>query len=712
MAQLFNLIEYTHRSVFLTGKAGTGKTTFLGEFVKKTKKKFVVAAPTGIAAINAGGVTLHSLFGLPLKTHIPTYDDVDPNEANNIGHLAPHFKYRRDKLKLLRQLEILIVDEVSMLRCDVLDMIDLALRVARRNSQKFGGVQLLLIGDLYQLPPVVKEEEASILYRYYPSPFFFNALALNDYPLHTIELKTVYRQTDAVFLQMLNAIRDNDFNAIDFDLLNSRYQPNFEPSESYIYLTSHNYLADAINQKNLEALKGAPRTYKATVEGDFKPHLYPNDEGLRLKPGTQVMFIRNDNSEAKRYFNGKLATVTELLDEFVKVLPAGEEKEMLIERETWEHKRYFLNNEMQIEAETVGSYVQFPIRLAWAVTIHKSQGLTFDRVIIDAGQSFTAGQVYVALSRCRSLEGIVLKSRITSSVILTDDRIALFQQETDSGNDIESILEQEKYQYAVDRLLLQLDPGWLRPAVNDWHEAAAESRFLKQKEVFRLTESLIGEAVALTDVFKKFEVFIRARMKPPMTPEGAWLQIEQKSSGATQFFFENIESKFFAPAKQWYAESKGGKGLKGYNQVLKSLLDDLENYLNNLRQLTLLGKKLFLKTLDVKIINQKIEKKPSHLVSYELLEEGLSVPEIAAAREMTTGTILSHLARMATAGVLDIDKLFSADQLASFGEVFEKQSFENLTQWKAALPDSFEFDEIRVLLNYFNYQKKKKEKPG
>ncbi len=707
MEQLFNLIEHTHRSVFLTGKAGTGKTTFLGNFIKRTKKKYIVVAPTGIAAINAGGVTIHSMFGLPLKTHVPSFDDVDPNEAINIQHLLPHFKYRRDKLKLLRTLDILIVDEVSMLRADVMDMMDLALRTARRSTQKFGGVQLLLIGDLYQLPPVVKEESERILYRYYSSPFFFDSAALKDKALLTVELKKVYRQTDAVFLQVLNAIRDKDFDAIDFELLNSRYDPLFEPQENYVYLTSHNFMADSINRRNLEKIKSRAFVYKAIINGDFKPHLYPNDEELELKVGAQVMFIRNDTSEAKRYFNGKIARVTELMDDFIRVLPDDEAEEILIERETWENKKYAVDSQNEIKEDVVGSYEQFPFRLAWAVTIHRSQGLTFDRVIIDAGRSFTSGQVYVALSRCRTLEGIVLKSKITPGIIITDDRIAFFHNETSAGERIEAILEDEKYNYAIEKLLLRLEVSWLEKELEDWAEAVAESKFLKSEEVEQLAEALRPKAAELVAVFEKFAVYARAKTRLMNTE--SWQQVEEKSAGAVNYFFENIYTGFFEPLKAAYAETKGQKGLKGYNDVLKTLLEEMEEYLQGLKHLALLDKTLYVKKHDGKI-SAKVEKKPSHLISFELFESGKDIETIATERGMAVSTVLGHLAKIAAVGILDIDRLFSEEKIGIFKKVHDKSNFESLSQWKAALPDDFDFNEVRVLLNHFSYIKQKQER--
>ncbi|HEX7869589.1 MAG TPA: AAA family ATPase, partial [Chryseobacterium sp.] len=464
----FDLIEYTSRSVFLTGKAGTGKTTFLNEFVKKTKKKHIVVAPTGIAAINAGGVTIHSMFGLPLRTFLPTTDRIDSSLANNIIDLQQHFKYRKDKLKLLREVEVLIIDEVSMLRADVLDMMDFSLRFIRRNNQRFGGVQMLFIGDLYQLPPVVRDEH--VLKMFYNSPFFFDSLAIKDIPLLTIELTKVYRQTDQEFLEILNAIRDGDVANIDFNHLNERYDPGFEAGEEpYVYLCSHNKMADDINQEKLKDIKVSPKSYEAKLFGEFKENQFPNEQFLELKIGAQVMFIRNDITGEKKYFNGKLGEISSLDENEIKVVLEGSEREITVKREVWEQKKYSLDTDKNIKEEVLGSFEQFPIKLAWAVTIHKSQGLTFDKVIIDAGKSFTAGQVYVALSRCRTLEGIVLKSKITPEVIFKYNRILKFQGETQANDNVESILNQEKYDYSIRKLLRTLDCQWFLKEVEQWN---------------------------------------------------------------------------------------------------------------------------------------------------------------------------------------------------------------------------------------------------
>ncbi|GAB3424540.1 helix-turn-helix domain-containing protein [Niabella aquatica] len=701
MQHLFELIEHTNRSLFLTGRAGTGKTTFLQNFTQKTSKKFVVVAPTGIAAINAGGVTIHSMFGLPLTTFVPSTDFVDRNVAINIPNLLPHFKYRRDKLKLLRTLEILVIDEVSMLRCDVLDMLDLALRSARKSQQRFGGLQVLFIGDLYQLPPVVKQENEKVLYSYYRSPFFFEARALEGLDLLTVSLTKVYRQTDEVFLHLLNAIRDNDIEKVNFDLLHSRYQPFFEPEEFCVHLVSHNYMADAINKERLNRLEGRSRVYKAIVWGEFKPHLYPNDEALELKKGAQVMFIRNDTEEEKRYYNGKLATIVDLDENEIKVLPQDEKETLTITREKWENKKYYVDGENKIAEEVAGSYEQFPFRLAWAVTIHKSQGLTFDKVIIDAGRSFTSGQVYVALSRCRTLEGIVLKSKIPPHAIISDERIYSFQKQTDANDKIAGIVASEQYAYAGNKLLQQLDIQQLISEAEDWKQAIGDSSVLDSEKALQYAETVITQLKELGAVFEKFAAWLLHQLNQYTTLQGSWQAIEEKCKGAVKFFLDHISEKVFLVIKECYAETKGAKGLKAYNEVLKGFIEVAASYLSSLKEAKLLAVVLYEgAAISVKT---KVPKKPAHIVTYQLFEEGKTPAEIAQLRNITESTVWGHLARMAGAGVLDIEKLFPREQIRLFEDRFRKHAFKSLTEWKNALPGSFSYEEIRILLNHFNY---------
>lgn len=701
----FDLIEHTNRSVFLTGKAGTGKTTFLNDFVKRTRKKHIVVAPTGIAAINAGGVTIHSMFGLPLRTFLPTTERIDTSLANNIADLMPHFKYRKDKLKLLREVEIIIIDEVSMLRADVLDMMDFSLRFIRRNNQRFGGVQMLFIGDLYQLPPVVRDEH--ILKMYYNSPFFFDSLAIKEIPLITIELTKVYRQSDEIFLEVLNAIRDGDIANIDFDLLNERYDPDFDMGkESYVYLCSHNKMADEINQKKLAEIKSDAKIYEAKLFGEFKENQFPNDQFLELKVGAQIMFIRNDISPDKKYFNGKLGEISALDENEIKVILDGSEREITVKREVWEQKKYFLDNEKNIKEEVLGSFEQFPIKLAWAVTIHKSQGLTFDKVIIDAGKSFTSGQVYVALSRCRTLEGIVLKSRITPEVIFKDNRILQFHGDTVANDHVETILNQEKYDYSIRKVLRTIDCLWFLQEVEDWNKLSIATKSIDHVKTNQLYHQVKPEIINLGKIFEKLERVIFQKVTQFINQKEEWTEIENKTKGAVNFFFTEIRDKVFNPLKEFYAEIKGAKGLKQYNEEFKRWLEDIEEYLNSLKEIHLLETRLLDEKND-KEVSMKIAKVPSQVLTFQLFEQGKTIAEIALERGLVKETVIGHLAKFAEQGLLDISRVIPSDKIRIFEEEFNKNAHGTLTEWKSVLPSNFEFNEIRILLNHYNYIKTK-----
>lgn len=699
---LFDLIEHTNRSIFLTGKAGTGKTTFLNNFVKTTQKKHITIAPTGIAAINAGGVTIHSMFGFPLRTFIPTTERIDQNLANNIADLTKHFLYRKDKLKLLREIEVIIIDEVSMLRADVLDMMDFALRHIRRNPFKFGGVQMLFIGDLYQLPPVVRDEY--LLNRYYKSPFFFHAKALEDYPIITIELRKVYRQTDEKFLDILNAIRNGDVGNIDFNELNSRYDPDFEPDEeAYVYLCSHNRQADEINQRKLKELSNSSHYFDAEIVGDFKESQYPNEETLELKVGSQIMFIRNDTSPDKLYYNGKLAEITYINGDEITVVLDGSEAEFIIKPEIWEQKRYGLDAEKNITEEVLGSFKQYPIRLAWAVTIHKSQGLTFDRLIIDAGKSFASGQVYVALSRCRTLEGIVLKSRITPEVIFKDERVAEFQSTTNANDKVEAILEAEKYDYSIEKVIRRLDCTWFAQTLEIWYSSGKDSRYLDREQKKNLYLTLKPEINNLQQIFVKFEKILKQLTYKFINQESDWQQVEEKAKGAVNFFFTNVNDKVFIPLKDFYATTKGVKGLKAYNEDFKIWVDDLQEYLKDIKDAKLLNTDLFDKKNDVEI-SATIKKIPTHIISFQMFQDGKTLGEIAKDRGLVVSTVYGHLAKFAEQGVLDkkdLLRIYPKEKIESFEKAFKENPQETLNDWKSVLPSDFEFNEIRLLWNYF-----------
>ena len=432
-------VRFTNKNVFLTGKAGTGKTTFLKNIKAHSPKRLVIVAPTGVAAINAGGVTIHSFFQLSFGPNIPNQDfDGKPLVR----------KFSGEKIKAIKAIDILVIDEISMVRADILDAIDDVLRRYRNRSLPFGGVQLLMIGDLHQLAPVVKDDEWNILRPYYASPFFFESKALALSQFITIELTHIFRQADEDFINLLNKVRDKKLDAESTKLLNSRYDPNFTypKDEKYITLTSHNKAAMTINTAKLKELAGKSYKFTAEITDDFPESMYPNEFDLELKVGAQIMFVKNDLNTEKRYFNGKLGEIISVDDELISVKCPHETEEITVSRAVWGNIKYVLDDSKTLQENVIGTFTQFPIKTAWAITIHKSQGLTFDRAIIDAASSFAHGQVYVALSRCKTFEGLVLSTPITSESVKSDNIIKTFNQEAEKQDlSEEALMEAKKH---------------------------------------------------------------------------------------------------------------------------------------------------------------------------------------------------------------------------------------------------------------------------
>ncbi len=438
-------VRHTNCNIFLTGKAGTGKTTFLHAIKDKTPKRMVVTAPTGVAAINAGGVTLHSFFQMPFGPFIPG------SEAHGAEH-----RMRREKKNLIRSLDLLVIDEISMVRADLLDGVDSILRRCRRSDRPFGGVQLLMIGDLHQLSPVVKQAEWHLLKEYYDSPYFFSSAALARTELMLIELKHIYRQSDQHFIDLLNRVRDNQLDPDTLKQLNARHIPNFSPQDGqgYITLSTHNHSAEVINDTKLKALPGKSRRFDAELEGEFPEHAYPTAATLELKTGAQVMFVRNDMSAEKSYFNGKIGKITGMSGDSIEVRCPGDHSPITVEKSTWENIEYTVDPKTtEISQKIIGTFRQYPLKLAWAITIHKSQGLTFDRAIIDAQAAFAHGQVYVALSRCRTFEGMVLSAPLTPFTVKTDPTVQRFVTESANHPPSPEALAAAKSRYQQQLLL-------------------------------------------------------------------------------------------------------------------------------------------------------------------------------------------------------------------------------------------------------------------
>ena len=452
------LIQYTRQSVFLTGKAGTGKSTFLKYVCEITKKKHIVLAPTGIAAINAGGSTLHSFFKLPFYPLLPD----DPNFSLKGGKLHSFLKYTSAHRKLIKEVELVIIDEISMVRADIIDFIDKILRVYSQNMREpFGGKQILLVGDVYQLEPVLKNDEREIINRFYPTPYFFSARVFNEIELVSIELTKVYRQTDKVFVNVLDHIRTNTAGAADLQLLNTRYNTQIKENESdmYITLATRRDTVDFINEKKLAELPGDSTIFTGEIKGEFPENSLPTQMELEVKPGAQIIFIKNDYE--RRWVNGTIGTIAGIDEDETLYVITEDGKEVDVKKDSWRNIRYRYNDkEKKIEEEELGVFIQYPIRLAWAITIHKSQGLTFSRVVVDfTGGVFAGGQAYVALSRCTSLDGIQLKKQITRGDIFVRPEIVSFAQRFNNRPAIEKALKQAQADVQYVEAVKQFDQG-------------------------------------------------------------------------------------------------------------------------------------------------------------------------------------------------------------------------------------------------------------
>ena len=536
-----DLVNHTARHIFLTGKAGTGKTTFLKYIRENCSKQMAVVAPTGVAAINAGGVTIHSFFQLPLSPFIPETRGftVNGEEANNKHTLLGRLRLNTERRKILQELELLIIDEISMVRADVLDAIDLVLRHIRsRHTEPFGGVQVLFIGDMFQLPPVVRDQEWNMLRDYYKSPYFFDSQVVTEEPPVYIEFTKIYRQTEEHFINLLNKVRNNQMDEESLEALHKRYQPEFfgEKTEGYILLTTHNEKVREINAEELVRIPGKLFTYKAGIEGDFPATAFPADEALQLKTGAQVMFIKNDVSGSRRYFNGKIGVVKELTADKISVECKDEPEPIVVSKENWDNIRYTLDAKTRnVNEDVLGSFSQYPLRLAWAITIHKSQGLTFEKAIIDAGKAFAPGQVYVALSRCTSLTGLVLHSRIQSHAFLADNRIVQFTKKVRPLPELKAELAQAKKEYAEKVLLNLFDLKKGLTGIKELQAYLAQHRTSFNTEVFTWADVLLAKMVALQGTAEKFQGQIKSLFSKVITAEEDNELQERLKKGALWF---------------------------------------------------------------------------------------------------------------------------------------------------------------------------------
>lgn len=568
-----DFVQYTNRSIFLTGKAGTGKTTFLKDLRKNSPKRMIVVAPTGVAAINAGGVTIHSFFQLPFHPYVPGFYLPENNRTSlPAANDPPGYKMSREKINIIRSLDLLVIDEISMVRADTLDAVDSALRRYKNRFLPFGGVQLLMIGDLQQLAPVVRDEDREILCKYYDSCFFFESKALGSIDYVTIELRHVFRQTDKTFIDLLNKIRDNNIDQETLNQLNKRYIPDFDPDSvgGYITLTTHNNQAQAINDLKLEGLPGRTHSFTAVIKDDFPELSYPNAVELVLKEGAQVMFVKNDLSGDKLFFNGKIGKVISFEDDVIVVKCPDDESNIRVGKAEWQNMKYSLNEETkEIEETVIGTFTQYPLKLAWAITIHKSQGLTFDRAVIDAAAAFAHGQVYVALSRCRSLDGLVLSSPINSRCFRDNPVISGFV-----GNSL---------QKQADRIQLdESKKAYQRQLLYELFDFNPLSNYLNYciKTVREHDEAIIGnpgEQLAdilssvrtdLIEVSEKFQVQMKILLsRDPNVETNVALQERLKKAAA--YFSDKLEADLKGILNGFAVETDNKTVRKSVNEALE-----------------------------------------------------------------------------------------------------------------------------------------------
>ena len=522
-------VRHTDKLVYLTGKAGTGKTTFLKYIKDTTNKNTVILAPTGVAAINAGGVTIHSFFQIPFGPFVP--DDsrlrTTATGTENRETIYTTFRYREDKREIIENLELLIIDEISMVRADMLDVIDRILKVFRKKPYlPFGGVQVILIGDTFQLPPIADNEQWSILSQFYKTPFFFSSKIIEQNTPLYIELKKIYRQNEQEFIDLLNRVRVSQVNANDFSILNAKYNPTFSGNGSdYIILATHNNIVNETNLTKLNQLTTELFTYEANVTGTFPDKHKPTDHYLKLKVGAQIMFIKNDTGEYKRYYNGKIGKIKELEEASITVM-FDDESEVEVERAVWNNIQYSYNREQKkIVEEIVGTFEQFPIRLAWAITVHKSQGLTFEKVIADLGRAFAPGQVYVALSRCTSFSGLMLKTQLNSYAIKTDPRVIEFAQNETPGTLITEQLNTGKADF------------YYKKAREDFGKGQIKSAFDFFKRALKFRNDID------TDIFRKFIEVQGKRLLDFKQKNSSLIEQLELTKNELSEAKENIESK-------------------------------------------------------------------------------------------------------------------------------------------------------------------------
>ncbi len=688
LRQAWDFVEHTGKSIFLTGKAGTGKTTFLHRIVNESTKRTVVVAPTGVAAINAGGVTIHSFFQLPFSPFIPN------------AKIKSKFDFGKEKRRIIRTLDLLIIDEISMVRSDLLDAIDSVLRRYREPGRPFGGVQLVMIGDLQQLTPVVTAEDESILRGHYDTPYFFGSHALQQIDYVTIELKTVYRQQDEAFIRILNSVRSGRPPQMVIEQLNNRYRKDFrpDPKEGYIRLTTHNHLADNYNDKELEQLAGNPQTFTAEISGTFPEYAYPTAVTLELKVGAQVMFVKNDTAAERRYYNGRIGHVTHIADDEVFVRCPGDDRDICVTPQEWENAKYILNKETrEIETDVQGIFRQLPLRLAWAITIHKSQGLTFERAIIDAALSFASGQVYVALSRCKTLEGLVLASPVSTAAVISDQRVEQYisyqeQEALQSIGRLHTLKEEYHRELLIElfdfreismteeRLSRLLIEHFTRshPALTNKHKATVQylkdelsivalkwTMLIQKTEQEKLHEQPFMERIKRSAVYFSNELekvfkglftltkLIETKNKDVRGRLADCLADAQQAVMAKRLLLNDIAEQGFSVP--FYLKAKQ-----------QAILDALDGGTSKKRR-----------NRENKVEKQKSQKESTQEKTLHMYRKGMSPAQISKERKLTLQTVINHLAKFIGGDELSLDELVEPKKQKIIRSIAQRIGLEN-----------------------------------
>ncbi|MFN3967429.1 helix-turn-helix domain-containing protein [Flavobacterium sp.] len=737
---VLQFINQTNRSVFLTGKAGTGKTTLLKEIIQTTHKNTVVVAPTGIAALNAGGVTIHSMFQLPFGGFLP--DNSAPQFTENSkfesrSTLRRHFKMSGLKKAVIRNMELLIIDEVSMLRADLLDAMDFMMQSVRKNNSPFGGIQVLFIGDLLQLPPVIRDDEWRTLRNYYKGKFFFHAHVIEKNPPLYIELSTIFRQTDDTFISVLNNLRNNKITKDDIQILNRFVKPDFDlkANKGYIILTTHNAKADNINSQSLIDLEGNTRNYSAEIIGDFPDKIYPLEQELELKIGAQIMFIKNDLSFEKKFFNGKMGIIKSLSEREILVHFPEENKTIEIEKYEWQNIRYTVNeNTKEIDEEVLGTFVHYPIKLAWAITIHKSQGLTFDKAALDVSQVFLPGQAYVALSRLRSLNGLILLSPLQMNGISNDQDVMDYSLNKATEEILQSALQKDTKAFIHQYLSNSFDWNDLAQEWRNHQFSYNEASTVSAKSKYAIwAKKQTEEIEKLIDPSRKFI----SQLNKLFSEDLDFQFINERIQAAFSYFLLPMDNLVYEilwkleeiqrvkKAKAYYEELLVLEELqiKAVLRLMKAKLlietvvkgetiskeklssEEIRNYrVNKLETI-----KQEFKNVNVTLVEDeddierytkkktaKEPKKSTVQETYELWLQKNSIKEIAAIRKLTPQTIGGHLAKLIETQTISISAVLPEDKIQELAKAFKGYKEESLNSLKEQYGDQFTWDELKM----------------